>query len=92
MINFSYDDFIPLLSDFTLEFSEFEKGDFGDLKRIEFENKKKSGVIDLWSSGWLGIDVFTIPEYDQIMNIMFSPGGASKDTVIGKLVEVLNEK
>lgn len=31
---------------------------FGDLNRIEFENDNKSGVLDFWSNGPFGLEVY----------------------------------
>ena len=36
----------------TIE-SEFKNGDFGNLKRVEFENDNRMGNVDFWSNGYM---------------------------------------
>lgn len=54
----------------AFNYSEFTEGDLGDIKRIEFESGFKVGTIDLWSSGWVGIDIFNIEINEQVLNIL----------------------
>lgn len=61
------------LSGYSLSYSSFLNGDFGDLERIELEGFGKLATIEFWSKGWLGIDVYDCCLDAQIMNVLLSP-------------------
>lgn len=63
----------PLLNGYSLEYSSFPNGDFGDLERIELEGFNKLGTVEFWSKGWVGIDIYDCALDDQIMNVLLSP-------------------
>lgn len=63
----------PLLKGFSLTYTSFTDGDFGDLERIELEGFDKLGTVEFWSKGWVGIDVYDCVLDDQVMNILLSP-------------------
>lgn len=63
----------PLLKGFSLDYSSFADGDFGDLERIELEGFNKLGTVEFWSKGWVGIDIYDCAIDDQVMNVLLSP-------------------
>lgn len=63
----------PLLKGYSLEYSSFSNGDFGDLERIELEGFNKLGTVEFWSKGWVGMDIYDCVLDDQVMNVLLSP-------------------
>jgi len=63
----------PFLKGYAIKYSSFSDGDFGDLERIELEGFNKLGTVELWSKGWVGIDVYDCALDDQVMNVLLSP-------------------
>ncbi|MFS0825188.1 hypothetical protein [Pseudomonas phoenicis] len=63
----------PILKGFSLTYTSFTDGDFGDLERIELEGFNKLGTVEFWSKGWIGIDVYDCVTDNQIMNVLLSP-------------------
>jgi hypothetical protein len=61
------------LEGYEFHYSSFPNGDFGSLERVEFENGIKFGTIDLWSKGWISIDIYDSELDEQIMNVLLSP-------------------
>lgn len=62
-----------LLKGYSVEYSTFDNGNFGDLERIELEGFNKLATVELWSEGWVGIDIYDCACDEQIMNILLSP-------------------
>ncbi|MFZ6759353.1 hypothetical protein ACO0K9_19275 [Undibacterium sp. Ji50W] len=58
---------------YLLTWSDFQGGDFGDLKRAAFESLSLLGSIDFWSKGWLAIDIFDLRVQDQVLVVLCSP-------------------
>lgn len=80
----------PFLKGYSLEYSSFPGGDFGDLERIELEGFNKLGTVEFWSKGWIGIDIYDCALEDQIMNVLLSP--EEKDSVpqaFERFIEIL---
>lgn len=63
----------PKLLGCDFEYKNFLDGQFGDLSRVEIEGRGKVGTLDIWSTGWVGMDVFDLEVQDQIMNSLCSP-------------------
>jgi len=63
----------PFLKGYSLEYSLFSNGDFGDLERIELEGFNKVGAVEFWSKGWVSIDIYDRALDDQVMNVLLSP-------------------
>ncbi|MCC8465029.1 MULTISPECIES: hypothetical protein [Photorhabdus] len=63
----------PLLRNYSFEYSFFVDGEFGNLERIEFDGCGKLGTIDIWSKGWLSIDIYDCILDRQVMNVIYSP-------------------
>jgi len=63
----------PLLKGYSVEYSTFANGDFGNLERIELEGFNKLATVEFWSEGWLGIDIYDCACDEQVMNILLSP-------------------
>lgn len=81
----------PLLKDYSIEYSTFANGDFGNLERIELEGFNKLATVEFWSEGWIGIDIYDCAFDEQVMNILLSP--EEKDLVpkaFEKLLDILN--
>ena len=88
-INWFKNEFIPLMkSGYKLEYSFFEKGDFGNLERVEFEGNGKGGTIDFWSLGWLSIHMVNYNEQTELLNILLEPH-QEKESAFKKLQELL---
>ena len=55
---------------------DFEKeGDFGYLTRFDLYSNKKTATIELWSSRWVGLEIYKLEnrDIDIIYNKMISP-------------------
>ncbi|APW04089.1 hypothetical protein AB295_20980 [Salmonella enterica] len=63
----------PYLAGYELQYSSFSNGDFGDLERVEFERGDKLGTVDIWSKGWMSIDVYDSALDAQLINLLLSP-------------------
>ncbi|EAA9928501.1 hypothetical protein A6856_23870 [Salmonella enterica] len=61
------------LAGYELQYSSFSNGDFGDLERVEFERGDKLGTVDIWSKGWMSIDVYDSALDAQLINLLLSP-------------------
>ncbi|WPO98265.1 hypothetical protein SFA35_16625 [Pseudomonas sp. HR96] len=84
-------EFRPLLKVYSVEYSTFASGDFGNLERIELEGFNKLATVEFWSEGWIGIDIYDCACDEQVMNILLSP--EEKDLVpktFEKLLDTLN--
>jgi len=72
-INFFKAEIAPHLAGYELQYSSFSNGDFGDLERVEFEKGDKLGTVDVWSKGWMSIDVYDTALDAQLINLLLSP-------------------
>lgn len=63
----------PKLDGFELQYKFFENGDFGSLNQIEFNSNKMGGIVDFWSSGWLGIHLVDYINGIELMNFFLEP-------------------
>ncbi|SFQ23376.1 hypothetical protein [Hymenobacter arizonensis] len=63
----------PQLSGFSLSYSSFEKGDFGNLERVEFESGGLMGTFDFWSYGWLDLHVIDPLIGEEQLNVFNEP-------------------
>ena len=60
---------------------DFEKeGDFGYLTRFDLYSNKKIATIELWSSHWVGLEIYKLEnrDIDIIYNKMISPDEVSE--------------
>ncbi len=61
---------------------DFEKeGDFGYLTRFDLYSNKKTATIELWSSRWVGLEIYKLEnrDIDIIYNKMISPDEVSEE-------------
>jgi RecA/RadA recombinase len=72
-IDFFKTEVAPHLAGYELQYSSFSNGDFGDLERVEFERGDKLGTVDIWSKGWMSIDVYDSALDAQLINLLLSP-------------------
>lgn len=72
-IDFFKTEVAPYLVGYELQYSSFSNGDFGDLERVEFERGDKLGTVDIWSKGWMSIDVYDSALDAQLINLLLSP-------------------
>jgi len=72
-INFFKAEIAPHLAGYELQYSSFSNGDFGDLERVEFEKGDELGTVDVWSKGWMSIDVYDTALDAQLINLLLSP-------------------
>jgi hypothetical protein len=80
----------PMLKDFEIEYDNFEKGDFGDLERVEFNNDKRGGEVDFWSSGYIGIHSMDYQSGEVLLNILFEPEKDKEvEQTLRSLIELL---
>ena len=93
-INYFNNKIKPILKGYSFKYSSFFDGDFGDLERVEFEGYNKIGAMDIWSKGWLNIDVYDSSLDEQVMNILLSPEETEtqQDAINSLLKILLNEK
>ena len=82
---------IPLISKkFSLTYSTFKNGDFGNLERIEFESKGMAGFIDFWCQGWLNIHLVDFESGYELLNVLLRPDeDAAQIRNIDRLKELL---
>lgn len=81
----------PLLKGYSVEYSTFANGNFGNLERIELESFNKLATVEFWSEGWVCIDIYDRACDEQVMNILLSP--EEKDLVpkaLEKLLDILS--
>ena len=77
--------------EYQITYNFFANGDLGDIERVEFEGNGKGGSIDFWSSGWLGIHVYSYITNQQLMNILLEPDEQSqKNKAFDDLIKILN--
>lgn len=82
----------PLLNGFSLEYSSFTDGNFGDLERIELEGFNKLGTVEFWSRGWVSIDIYDCTIDEQVMNILLSPEeGRAVSKALDRFIEILTQ-
>lgn len=82
----------PFLKGYSLEYSSFPDGDFGDLERVELEGFNKLGTVEFWSKGWIGIDIYDCALDGQVMNVLLSP--EEKESVpqaFERFIEILTQ-
>ncbi|NCD71395.1 hypothetical protein [Mucilaginibacter agri] len=85
-------EFSALISDYRVECKNFKNGDFGDLDRLEFEREDTSGYVDFWSSGWLNIHFINCNNFNDLINVLLSPGETTeKDKAFEKLRRILGQ-
>ena len=63
----------PRLSGFSVTYSNFGKGDFGTLERVELESEGLMGTVDFWSQEWLDIHVIDAVAGEERLNMMLGP-------------------
>lgn len=81
---------IPKLKNYKLTYNSFPNGDFGSLERINIEGINKVAGIDIWSKGWLNIDIYDLVLDEQVMNVLLSPEEIKeKEDAIVKLLGIL---
>jgi hypothetical protein len=81
---------MPHLHGYKVEFAHFQKGDFGDLDRIELENDRYSVCVEFWGWEYLGIMVFDKDLDDFTMNVMIFPENlAGKEASFAILIETM---
>jgi hypothetical protein len=92
-INFFKAEIYPHLSGYKFQYSSFGNGDFGTLERIEFEKGNKLGTVDMWSKGWLSIDVYDSALDTQLINLLISPDELDQQKeAIKNLIRTLKEE
>jgi hypothetical protein len=80
-----------LSNQYSLTWSDFLDGDFGDLKRLEFESSIKIGTIDFWSLGWIGMDIVDMHRKEQVLNVLYSPDQEGDiKAAFGQLLKLLS--
>jgi len=70
---------------------DFDKeGDFGYLTRFDLYSNKKNATIELWSSHWVGLEIYKLEnrDIDIIYNKMISPEEISEKDFF-EFIEVL---
>ena len=84
----------PQLSNYKLTYSSYPKGDFGSLEGVVIEGNGKIAGIDIWSKGWLDIDIYDLLIDKQVMNVLLEPIEIQKqeDSIKQFLEILLNEK
>ncbi len=75
-----------LLGGYNLKYTSFKDGDFGDLERVEIDGFHKLATVDLWSKGWVNIDVYDCNLEIQLMNLLLD---SSEEKEQGEAMEAL---
>lgn len=84
----------PQLNSYKVTYSSYPNGDFGNLERAVIEGGNKIAGIDIWSKGWLDIDVYDLILDEQVMNLLLDPTEIQQQqNAIEKLLRILlNQK
>lgn len=84
----------PQLNNYKLTYSSYPEGDFGSLERAVIEGNGKIAGVDIWSTGWLDIDIYDLLLDEQVMNVLLEPVEIQKqeDSIKQFLDILLNEK
>ncbi|WP_392551409.1 hypothetical protein RHO14_07910 [Orbus wheelerorum] len=78
------------LSDYKLTYSSYPSGDFGSLERMVVEGCNKMGGIDIWSKGWLDINIYDLVLDKEVMNILLEPSETEEqEDAIAKFLGIL---
>ncbi len=85
-INWFKKNITPVLKDYKIEYSFYEKGDFGDLNRVEFEGKGKGGNIDFWEKDWLEIHLYDYQKDKELIHLLLDP---QQELQKDKAIEIL---
>ena len=84
----------PKLKDYVLTYSSYPNGDFGSLERVVIESVRIIAGVDIWSKGWLDIDIYDLNLDEQVMNVLLEPTEVKEqeDAITRLLSVLLNEK
>ena len=63
----------PSLEGIKIKYSFFEKGDFGDLNRVEIEGNGKGGNLDFWEKDWIEIHLYDYNEDKELIHALLEP-------------------
>lgn len=66
------------LKDSELKFSFFEKGEFGDLNRVEFEYEGKGGTVDFWEKDWVEVHLYDYGDDKELIHVLLDPSQESE--------------
>lgn len=80
------------LHNYEISYRYFSKNDcFDGLERIEIKNEFKEATIDLWSSGWLSLDIFDWILDEQVFLVLLEPSEISKkENALKEFIKILN--
>lgn len=79
----------PLLKGYSFEYSSFPNEGFGDLERMGLGGLNKLATVELWSKGWISVDMYDCACDEQVMSILLSP--EEKNLVPRLIEEFLNK-
>ena len=83
---------VPLLQGYSVEYSQFEDGDFGTLERLELDGFSKLATIEFWSRGWIGVDIYDCLMGQQLMNVLLSPNDVDLEVdVFQRFISILKQ-
>lgn len=89
-INYIKNNVSSKLSNYKLTYRSFPSGDFGSLERLEIDGCNKLGGIDVWSKGWLDIDIYDLTLDKVVMNVLLKPSETQEqEKAIAKFLEIL---
>ncbi|MBK5073440.1 hypothetical protein I2492_10900 [Budviciaceae bacterium CWB-B4] len=89
-IHFFKKNISPKLTNYTLKYSSYPNGDFGDLERVEVQGENKIGGIDFWSQGWIDIDIYDLTLDEQLINVLLDPNEMeAQEKAIYKFLKIL---
>lgn len=81
-----------IFNGFVVQYDFFEKGDFGDLQIISFENEMLAGGIYFWSSGVLSADIFNYQAEDCSFDILcWADEKEKQEELIERVLAVLRD-
>ena len=59
------------------------------MERVEFERGDKLGTVDIWSKGWVSIDVYDSALDAQLVNLLLSPDELEQQKAVENLIWIL---
>ncbi|GAA5107833.1 hypothetical protein GCM10023211_09360 [Orbus sasakiae] len=89
-MNYIKNNVSPKLTNYKLTYSSYPSGDFGSLERVVVEGRNKMGGIDVWSKGWLDINIYDLTLDKEVMNILLEPSETQEQEIaIAKFLGIL---
>lgn len=84
---------LPYLPSYDVSYRHYPNGDFGTLDQIIFDFPSGGGGIDIWGSGYLGIDFVNYISGEQEICIMIESNEENqKESELKRLITFLKSE